>query len=144
MERMVNQNDNHDIIDDYKYWEDQSDLYKDDGNLLPLEVPVGEGQAPHVTCIAWNPQYNDLFAVGYGSYEFQKQRRRYDPLLHVEECLPYCHTRCQPACQPLSNMLDSGVMCLDFHPTLTSLLACGLYDGSVCIFDLKQRSSTAR
>ena len=27
----------------------------------------------HVTLSCWNPQYNDLFAVGYGSFDFLRQ-----------------------------------------------------------------------
>lgn len=143
MERMVNQNDNHDIIDDYKYWEDQSDLYKDDGNLLPLwKFQSEKVKRRTVTCIAWNPQYNDLFAVGYGSYEFQKQGAGMIHCFTLKNAFPTATQGASlPANPEYTFMLDSGVMCLDFHPTLTSLLACGLYDGSVCIFDLKQRSS---
>ena len=37
MERMVNQNTYNDISDDYKYWEDAADQFKEDGGtLLPL------------------------------------------------------------------------------------------------------------
>ena len=33
---------------------------------------------------------------------------------------------------------SSGVMCLDIHPAHPHLLAIGLYDGSVCVYDLRQ------
>ena len=33
--------------------------------------------------------------------------------------------------------LSSGVMCLDIHPDHPFLLAAGMYDGSVAIYDLK-------
>lgn len=143
VERMVNQNDNHDIIDDYKYWEDQSDLYKDDGNLLPLwKFQSDKVKKKTVTCIAWNPQYNDLFAVGYGSYEFQKQGPGVIQCFSLKNAFP---TGTQGANLPANPEymfhLDSGVMCLDFHPVQSSLLACGLYDGSVCVFDLRQKPS---
>ena len=143
MERMVNQNDNHDIIDDYKYWEDQSDLYKDDGNLLPLwKFQSDKVKKKSVTCIAWNPGYGDLFAVGYGSYEFQKQGPGVIQCFSLKNAFP---TASQGASLPGNPeylfQLDSGVMCLDFHPTQPALLACGLYDGSVCVFDLRQKST---
>lgn len=144
VERMVNQNDNHDIIDDYKYWEDQSDMYKDDGNLLPLwKFQSDKVKKKTVTCIAWNPQYNDLFAVGYGSYEFQKQGPGVIQCFSLKNAFPTASQGTSlPANPEYTFHLDSGVMCLDFHPTQASLLACGLYDGSVCVFDLRQKSSS--
>ena len=37
MERMVNQNSYDDIAQDFKYWEDQSDQFREgEGTLLPL------------------------------------------------------------------------------------------------------------
>jgi dynein intermediate chain 1 len=33
---------------------------------------------------------------------------------------------------------ETGVMCVDWHPTHTSLLCVGLYDGTVCVFDVHQ------
>ena len=35
----------------------------------------------------------------------------------------------------------SGVMCLDVHPDHPFLLAVGLYDGTVCVYDLQQGGS---
>ena len=143
MERMVNQNDSHDIIDDYKYWEDESDKFKDDGNLLPLwKFHSDKVKKKCVTCIAWNPKYNDLFAVGYGSYDFLKQGTGTVQCFTLKNAFP---TASQGASMPAHPeyyfQLDSGVMCLDFHATQAALLACGLYDGSVCVFDLRQMSS---
>ena len=36
---------------------------------------------------------------------------------------------------------SSGVMCLDIHPAHPHLLAIGLYDGSVCVYDLRQEGT---
>jgi hypothetical protein len=36
----------------------------------------------------------------------------------------------------------AGVMSIDWHPQLPSLVCVGLYDGSVCIFDVRQKSDT--
>lgn len=36
LERMCNQNTFSDVTEDFKFWEDQSDLYRDEGTLLPL------------------------------------------------------------------------------------------------------------
>jgi dynein intermediate chain 1 len=69
MERMVNQNSYDDIAQDFKYWEDQSDQFREgEGTLLPLWKFYNErAKRRHVTAIAWNPEYLDLFAVGYGT-----------------------------------------------------------------------------
>lgn len=143
MERMVNQNDSHDIIDDYKYWEDESDQYKDDGNLLPLwKFQTDKVKRKEVTCIAWNPTYTDLFAVGYGSYDFLKQGLGVIQCFTLKNAFPTGAPGSSMSAYPEFVMhLDSGVMCLDFHPTQPAYLACGLYDGSVCVFDLRQRNA---
>lgn len=143
MERMVNQNDSHDIIDDYKYWEDESDKFKDDGNLLPLwKFHSDKVRRKAVTCIAWNPQYSDLFAVGYGSYDFLKQGTGMVQCFTLKNAFPTSSQGgAMPAHPEFSFQLDSGVMSLAFHPTQSALLACGLYDGAVCVFDLRQKNS---
>ena len=54
LERMANQNTFADVTEDFKFWEDQSDLYRDESTLLPLwrfsfivilllDVPTGKG-----------------------------------------------------------------------------------------------------
>jgi dynein intermediate chain 1 len=143
MERMVNQNDSHDIIDDYKYWEDESDNYKDDGNLLPLwKFHSEKVKKRSVTSIAWNPTYTDMFAVGYGSYDFLKQGTGMIQCFTLKNAFPTASQGpSMPAHPEYFFQLDSGVMAIDFHPKHSSLLACGLYDGSVCVFDLRQKNS---
>lgn len=146
MERMVNQNDSHDIIDDYKYWEDQSDQFKDDGNLLPLwKFHSDKVKKKEVTCIAWNTTYTDLFAVGYGSYDFLKATAQSSGVVQCFTLKNAFPTASQgpsmPAFPEFIFHLDSGVICIDFHPTQSAYLACGLYDGSVCVFDLRQKNS---
>eukprot|EP01006_Ploeotia_vitrea_P041816 TRINITY_DN66575_c6_g4_i1.p1 TRINITY_DN66575_c6_g4~~TRINITY_DN66575_c6_g4_i1.p1 ORF type:complete len:627 (+),score=104.57 TRINITY_DN66575_c6_g4_i1:51-1931(+) len=133
MERMVNQNTFNDITDDYKYWEDAADLYKDDGGtLLPLwKFTSDKVKKKTVTSICWNTRYHDLFAVGYGSYDFLK---RGPGMIH-------CFTLKNPSFPEFTFSTESGVMCLDFHPQHPSLLACGLYDGTVMVFDVRQKSN---
>ena len=43
-----------------------------EGTLLPLWAFGGSGQhrGREVTALAWSPRHHDLFAAGYGSYEF--------------------------------------------------------------------------
>eukprot|EP01012_Entosiphon_sulcatum_P014556 TRINITY_DN1957_c0_g1_i1.p1 TRINITY_DN1957_c0_g1~~TRINITY_DN1957_c0_g1_i1.p1 ORF type:complete len:635 (-),score=184.08 TRINITY_DN1957_c0_g1_i1:35-1939(-) len=134
MERMTNQNTFNDITDDFKYWEDAADTYKDDGGtLLPLwKFTSDRVKKKAVTCIAWNTQYNDLFAVSYGSYDFLKQG---------QGGVVHCFTLKNPSYPEYTFTTESGVMCVDFHPQHGSLLACGLYDGTVLVFDVRQKSN---
>jgi len=76
MERMIVQNADEEKFDDYKYYEDNTED-RDSGNfgsVLPLWRFSTEKSRKnkHVTSIQWNPKYKDLFAVGYGSYDFLK------------------------------------------------------------------------
>jgi dynein intermediate chain 1 len=64
-------------MQDFKYWEDMSDEYRDlEGTLLPLwKFVYDRAKKLAVTGICWNTKYKDLFAVGFGSYDFMKQTR---------------------------------------------------------------------
>ena len=69
VERMVNQNTYDDIAQDFKYWEDPSDEYRDnEGTMLPLwRFSYEKAKKLAVTSLCWNPKYKDLFAASYGS-----------------------------------------------------------------------------
>ena len=58
---------------DYFFYEDASDEQKTEGTLLPLWNFTFKEIFPkmEVTSLAWNPKYRDLFAVGFGSCEYQ-------------------------------------------------------------------------
>jgi dynein intermediate chain 1 len=69
LERMVNQNTYNDIAQDFKYWEDASDEFREtEGTLLPLWRFVFEkAKNMEITSLCWNPAYKDLFAAAFGS-----------------------------------------------------------------------------
>ena len=75
LERMVNLNTFDEIAQDFRFWEDASDEFKDvEGSLLPLwRFSLSEAKDLEVTSLCWNPEYSDLFAVSYGSYDFYSQ-----------------------------------------------------------------------
>mmetsp|Transcript_22655 Transcript_22655/g.49498 ORF Transcript_22655/g.49498 Transcript_22655/m.49498 type:complete len:654 (+) Transcript_22655:195-2156(+) len=129
LERMVNLNTYEDIAQDFKFWEDASDQFREgEGTLLPLWKFYNERvKGKHVTAVRWNPKHPDLFAVGYGSYDFMKQG---SGML----CLYSLKNPSHP--ESVWSTL-SGVMCLDWHPTEDALLCVGLYDGSVCVFETR-------
>lgn len=128
LERMANQNACDDIAQDFKYWEDASDAFREgEGTLLPLWKFTSEkAKRKHVTCIKWNPAHADLFAVGYGSYDFMKQGSG----------LVCGFSLKNPSYPEFSFTTEAGVMALDWHPAHASLLCAGLYDGAVCVFDV--------
>ncbi|NXD27294.1 DNAI1 protein, partial [Spelaeornis formosus] len=132
-ERMVNLNTFDDIAQDFKYFEDPSDEFRGQkGTLLPLwKFQYKKTKKLAVTAISWNPKYKDLFAVGYGSYDFLKQGHG----------MLLLYTLKNPSFPEYSFSSESGIMCLDFHSDHPHLLAVGFYDGNVAIYNLKKASS---
>lgn len=131
MERVVHSNSERECFQDYKYYEDKTELKREDGrgSFLPLwRFAYEQAHRKTVTAIAWNPQFTDLFAVGYGSYDFEKQGPG----------LICCYTLKNTSFPEYAFQTSSGVMCLDFHPVHTSLLCVGLYDGTVSVYDIRK------
>eukprot|EP00164_Ancoracysta_twista_P000985 GFYU01001289.1.p1 GENE.GFYU01001289.1~~GFYU01001289.1.p1 ORF type:complete len:672 (+),score=254.71 GFYU01001289.1:267-2282(+) len=133
IERMVNLNTFDDIAQDFKYWEDASDVYREgEGTLLPLwKFQYEKAKKKHVTALCWSPEYPDLFAVGYGSYDFLKQGTG----------LICCFSLKNPSYPEYACTTETGVMSLDFHPQHSSLLAVGLYDGTVMVYDIRTKAN---
>ncbi|CAI7994794.1 Dynein intermediate chain 1, axonemal [Geodia barretti] len=129
MERMVNQNTYDDISQDFKYYEDAGDDYKEGrGTLLPLwRFRYDKARKMAVTALAWSPLYSDLFAVGHGSYDFNNQSGGGIICLHSLK---------NPSFPEFIFSTGCGVMCLDIHPEHPHLLAAGLYDGTVAVYNL--------
>lgn len=133
MERMVNQNADDEIFHDFKYWEDASDQFREgEGSLLPLWRFASErAKKKQVTALCWNPRFGDLFAVGYGSYDFLKQGSG----------VVCCYSLKNASHPEFTFTTESGVMCLDFHPQHPALLAVGCYDGTVAVFDVRTKAN---
>lgn len=129
VDRMVNQNSFDEIAQDFKYWEDTSDEFREnDGTLLPLWRFSNEcNKKLAVTALCWNPFYSDFFAVSYGSYDFMKQPRG-------KIC---CYTLKNPSFPEYSFSVDYGVMCIDIHKSCPHFIVAGCYDGSVAVYNLK-------
>ncbi|KAI8806521.1 hypothetical protein BJ742DRAFT_870420 [Cladochytrium replicatum] len=125
IERMANQDTFDDIAEDYKYWEDASGVLREGktGTLLPLWKFVYEKEKhKQDTAICCSPKFRDLFAIGCGSYDFSKQ----GPGMIA------CFTLKNPSYPEFLYVTESGVMCLDIHPQHPSMIAVGLFDGSIC------------
>uniref|UniRef100_W5KHA9 Dynein axonemal intermediate chain 1 n=1 Tax=Astyanax mexicanus TaxID=7994 RepID=W5KHA9_ASTMX len=130
IERMVTQNTFDDIAQDFKYFEDASDEFREqEGTLLPLwKFQYDKAKHLSVTALCWLCNYKDLFAVGLGSYKFTKQGRG---------MLLFYSLKNSTYPEYIFTTL-SGVMCLDIHKQLSSLVAVGFYDGSVGVYNLKE------
>ena len=132
VERVVNQNAYDDILMDFKFWEDESDKLKENsGSLLPLwQFSSQKTRHRMVTGLCWNTQHRDLFAVSLGSYDFTRQSTGVICVYSLKN----------PSSPDYVYQAESGVMCLDFNSTkAVSMLACGLYDGSILVFDLGRK-----
>ncbi|XP_030833317.1 dynein intermediate chain 2, ciliary isoform X1 [Strongylocentrotus purpuratus] len=128
IERMVNQNTFDDVSQDFKYYEDMSDEFRDqEGTLLPLwKFSYDKSKRLAVTSVCWNPKYKDLFCVAHGSYDFMKQSRG----------MILFYTLKNPSFPEFVYPTDSGVMCIDIHPEHPYLICVGYYDGSVGVFNV--------
>lgn len=136
MERMIVQGADFDKFADYKYYHDTTEDTDapGSGSVLPLwRFSTDKSRRKQVTSICWNPKYRDLFAVGYGSYDFLKETTG----------LICCYTIKNPTWPEYSFTTESGVMCIDFHAKNPALMAVGLYDGTVMVFDIRNKSNKA-
>lgn len=133
LERMVNQNTFDEIAQDFKYYEDDADEFRDqEGTLLPLwKFTYEKSKKLSVTSLAWNRKYVDLFAVAYGSYDFLKQSKGLILLYSLKN----------PSFPEMVYNTESGVMSLDIHPEYPNLIAVGFYDGTVGVFNTADSSS---
>ena len=62
--------DEHTEIEDFKFYEDPSDEYRDNsqGTLLPLwTFTFDKAKKLEITGLCWTPTYTDLFVASFGS-----------------------------------------------------------------------------
>lgn len=102
-----------------------------EGTLLPLwkfKNPLTKSKC--VTSICWNSVYIDMFAVGYGSYNFSKQTKGIICIYSLKN----------PSYPEIIIKTEFGVMSLDFHMAHKNLLAVGCYDGSVMVYNINSKN----
>ncbi|KAM7539800.1 hypothetical protein Aperf_G00000026405 [Anoplocephala perfoliata] len=130
VERMINQNTYDDVLQDFAYYEDLADDFRDSmGTLLPLwKFSYEKAKKMTVTALCWSPLYNDLFAVGLGSHDFLK---------HGNGMICFYSLK-NPGYPEYIFWAESAVLCLDIHPELHSLICVGFNDGSVGVYKLNQ------
>ena len=82
-----------------------------------------------MTSICWNSHYYDLFADGYGSYDFYEQPLNGEVCIFSLKNPFYPEYVCEAAC---------GVMCVNFNLYHQHMLAAGLHDRNMFIYKLQK------
>ncbi|NWH61876.1 WDR78 protein, partial [Geococcyx californianus] len=80
-----------------------------------------------VSSIAWNKVNPDLLAVGYGAFDFKEQKKG----------MACCWSLKNPMWPERIFRCKHGVTALDFSLSSPYLLAVGMYNGSVAIYDVR-------
>ncbi|XP_062480427.1 dynein axonemal intermediate chain 4 isoform X1 [Pezoporus occidentalis] len=85
-----------------------------------------------VSSMAWSKVNPDLLAVGYGAFDFKGQKKG----------LACCWSLKNPMWPERIFQCEYGVTALDFSMASPNLLAVGMYDGSVTIYDVQSCNDT--
>ncbi|KAI8509554.1 WD repeat-containing protein 78 [Branchiostoma belcheri] len=86
----------------------------------------------NVSCLSWNKANPDLIAVGYGQFGFNDQKGG----------LACCWSLKNPKYPERVYHCASGVVSMDFSYQNPSLLAVGLYDGTVAIYNVRSQEDS--
>jgi len=102
--------------------------------FLPLWSFASEAHSAgrNVSCLEWNHGNQDLLAAGYGEFDFSKQQ---------DDGLILFWSLKNPDSPDKAIRTPSGVTAVAFSVQHPNLLAAGLYDGTVCIFDVRKNDS---
>ncbi|KAJ8305685.1 hypothetical protein KUTeg_016230 [Tegillarca granosa] len=87
----------------------------------------------NVSSMSWNKLNPDLIAVGYGQFDFAHQRSG----------IVCCWSLKNPEYPERVYTVKEGVTSLDFSRANPNLLAVGLYDGGVAIYNVKNTTDEA-
>jgi WD40 repeat protein len=96
-------------------------------HLWSYECPLTQNR--NVSCMAWNRQNPDLLAVGYGSFSFGNSS---------DGMVLFWSLR-NPGWPQKAVHTPFSVTALDFSTDHAHLLAAGMYDGSVAIYDIREK-----
>lgn len=122
MEYVAHHNSENDVYNDLKFWE---------GDAKKLELNhlwrVKSTERRCITSIIFNKQYTNMFAIGMGSYEFNRPKSGIISIYSLKN----------PINPEFSFETKSGVMCMDFSTVHPALLCVGFYNGSVGVYDIR-------
>ncbi|XP_040264439.1 dynein intermediate chain 4, axonemal [Bufo bufo] len=85
----------------------------------------------NVSSTSWNKKNPDLLAVGYGQFGYKEQKRG----------LACCWSLKNTTWPERIYYCESGVTALDFSASSPNLLAVGMYDGTVAIYNVQNKES---
>ncbi|KAK1164200.1 WD repeat-containing protein 78 [Acipenser oxyrinchus oxyrinchus] len=86
----------------------------------------------NVSSMAWNKKHVDLLAVGYGKFDFQEQK----------EGLVCCWSLKNPMWPERIYHCSSDVTTLDLSTANANLLAVGMHDGTIAIYNTQSKEDT--
>ncbi|CAF2126479.1 unnamed protein product [Rotaria magnacalcarata] len=86
----------------------------------------------NVSCLCWNEKNHDLLTVGYGKFQYNNDK----------EGLVCCWNAKNPEFPERYYQTDAGVTSLSFSLKRPNLLAVGLFNGNICIFDVNQNNTS--
>ncbi|XP_054836762.1 dynein axonemal intermediate chain 4 isoform X1 [Eublepharis macularius] len=86
-----------------------------------------------VSCMAWNKLNPDLLAVGYGHFRFKEQKTG----------LACCWSLKNPMWPERIYMCSYGVTALDFSVANPNLLAVGMFNGTIAVYNVQTHHSTS-
>ncbi|XP_009277023.1 PREDICTED: WD repeat-containing protein 78 [Aptenodytes forsteri] len=86
-----------------------------------------------VSSMVWSKVNPDLLAVGYGAFDFKEQKKG----------LACCWSLKNPMWPERIFQCEHGVTALDFSMASPNLLAVGMYNGSVAIYDVRSCNDAA-
>ena len=149
LERQIMQIINGDRYLFYREWNKHDDS-QDSSKMLYMLLSFPQNariRNRSVTALCWNTKFEDLFAVGYGSYDFPKRKEdkgdleeRNDDMM--ESGYIYVFSVKNNFFPEVKYTTETGVLSLDFHPKDYSLLVAGMYDGTVCVYDISKKQKT--
>ncbi|XP_040421315.1 dynein intermediate chain 4, axonemal isoform X3 [Cygnus olor] len=87
----------------------------------------------NVSSMAWSKVNPDLLAVGYGAFDFKEQKKG----------LACCWSLKNPMWPERIFQCEHGVTALDFSMTSPNLLAVGMYNGTITIYNVRSCTTTA-
>ncbi|CAH1772344.1 unnamed protein product [Owenia fusiformis] len=93
--------------------------------LWSFSCPLTKGR--NVSCMSWNRANPDLVAIGYSQFEFTNQKGG----------LICCWSLKNPEYPERIYTCSSGVTAMDFSTAHANLLAVGLYDGTVAVYNVR-------
>lgn len=85
----------------------------------------------NVSCITWNKKNQDLLAVGYGKFEFNDENSG----------LVCCWCLKNPEFPERFYKTEAGVTAVAFSEKHANLLAVGLFNGNILVFDVKKNNT---